>query len=88
MKRCILCLAALSLAACGASGPLYLPGQDPHKTGLHKKEQRKNDATPAAPVETPPDATEQPAAPATQSEAAPTPAPDSGSNPPPATPQP
>ena len=90
MKRCILCLAVLLLAACGSSGPLYLPGQDPHKAGLHKKEQRKNEATPAAPAQTPPAAAEQPAAPAPQPEAAPTPAPaaDPGSNPPPAPPQP
>ena len=88
MKRCIPCLAVLLLAACGSSGPLYLPGQDPHKAGLHKKEQRKNEATPAAPAQTPPAAAEQPAAP--QPEAAPTPAPaaDPGSNPPPAPPQP
>jgi predicted small lipoprotein YifL len=85
MKRCILCLAVLLLAACGSSGALYLPGQETHKGGLQKK-QRKNDATPAVPAETPPAAPEQPAAP--PSEAAPAPATDSGSNPPPAPPQP
>lgn len=83
MKRCILCLAVLLLAACGASGPLYLPGTQPHKGPL-KKEHRKTDGTPATPEDAPSDAADQPAAP----EAQPAPAaPASTPNPPPAAPQ-
>ena len=83
MKRCILCLAVLLLAACGASGPLYLPGTQPHKGAL-KKEHHKTDGTPA-PEDAQPDAADQPAAP----EAQPAPAaPESTPNPPPAAPQP
>lgn len=77
MKRCILCLAVLLLAACGASGPLYLPGTQPHKSPL-KKEHRKTDGTPATPEDAPPAAPEAQPAPA---------APESTPNPPPAAPQ-
>ena len=54
MKRCILCLAALALVACGASGPLYLPGHEKHKSGLLSKEQRKTGANPDSPAAAPP----------------------------------
>lgn len=55
MKRSILCLAALLLSACGASGALYLPDHPRHKANpLNKEPQRKSDgaqsATPAAPA--------------------------------------
>jgi len=76
MKRCILCLAALSLAACGASGPLYLPGHEKHKSGILSKEQRKTGATPESPAAAPPNSpADAPAA------AQPPAAPDTGSAP-------
>ncbi|MFI4979830.1 MAG: lipoprotein [Nevskiales bacterium] len=78
MKRCILCLAVLLLAACGASGPLYLPGTQPHKSAL-KKEHHKTDGTPATAEDAPPAAPEAQPAPG---------APESTPNPSPATPQP
>jgi predicted small lipoprotein YifL len=53
MKRCILCLAALLLAACGASGALYLPGHERPKSGLPGKERQKSGASQAAPATTP-----------------------------------
>lgn len=66
MKRSILCLAALLLAACGASGALYLPDQQPPRSNNPlKKEQRKTDAQPA-PAEAPPAATPPQGEPATQ----------------------
>ena len=88
MKRCILCLAALALAACGASGPLYLPGHEKHKSSLFSKEQRKTGATPAdaapsptpapsSPADAPPPAPQWPAAPADGS----APKPDASPNP-------
>ncbi len=50
MKTSLLCLAALLLAACGASGGLYLPDQPPkHDTPL-KKDPRKAPAQPDAPA--------------------------------------
>ncbi len=66
MKRCILCLAALSLAACGASGPLYLPGHQKAKSSVLRKEQNKTGPSSPAPA---------PAAPATSPADAPAPAP-------------
>ena len=93
MKRCILCLAALALAACGASGPLYLPGHEKHKSSLFSKEQRKTGATPAdaapnpepgpapsSPADAAPPAPQWPAAPADGS----APKPDASPNPAPA----
>ena len=62
MRTCLLCLAALLLAACGASGGLYLPDQPPKHDGPLKKDPRK---TPA-----------QPESPAPADPAAPAPAPD------------
>jgi predicted small lipoprotein YifL len=67
MTRCILCLAALLLAACGQSGALYLPDQAPPKPSLVKKDPRKDDSN-------------QPAAPGTQSSPA-TPAPEAPPSP-------
>jgi len=87
MKRCILCLAALSLAACGSSGALYLPGHEKPKTNLLKKQERKNGVAPASA----PAATQQPAAPAAgsvpdaPSTLAPSPAPVPSNNPAPST---
>jgi predicted small lipoprotein YifL len=45
---------ALMLAACGQSGPLYLPDNSPERPGdsLRKQQQKKNPSPPAAP-ETP-----------------------------------
>jgi len=80
MKRCILCLAALSLAACGSSGALYLPGHEKPKTNMLKKEGRKSGVTPAAPA---PATAQQPATPAAVP--APNPAPAPGTNPAPTT---
>ena len=86
MKRCILCLAALSLAACGASGPLYLPGHQKAKSSVLRKEQNKTGpSSPApAPAASPADAPapappQQPQAGAPDAGAAPKPA---ASNPP------
>jgi len=66
MRTCLLCLAALLLAACGASGGLYLPDQPPKHEGPLKKDLRKTPAqpesqpeaqAPAADPATPPDQT-------------------------------
>ncbi len=71
MKRCILCLAALSLAACGASGALYLPGQEKPKSNLLSKD-RKNGSAQASPAPAaPPAATDTAPAPAPEPQAAP-----------------
>ena len=95
MKRCILCLAALSLAACGASGPLYLPGhQKPHSNVLRKQQDKTGPSSPAsAPAASPADAPasappQQPQSGAPDAGAAPKPAvpgpaPNSDSTPPP-----
>ena len=89
MKRCILCLAALALAACGASGPLYLPGHQKAKSSVLRKEQNKTGpsspapapaASPAdAPAPAPPPAAPKPAAASSPA----IPAPNSDSTPPP-----
>jgi hypothetical protein len=53
MNRLLCCLAALPLAACGASGGLYLPDQAPPKPGvLGSKDPRKTQPAqpPAAPA--------------------------------------
>lgn len=89
MKRCILCLAALSLAACGASGPLYLPGHQKAKSSVLRKEQNKTGpSSPApAPATSPADApapAPPPAAPKPAAASSPAiPAPNSDSTPPP-----
>lgn len=56
MKRCaILCLAALSLAACGQSGGLYLPGKQPPKQqGFFEKKKDQDKDGNAAPAAQPP----------------------------------
>jgi len=62
MKRCLLLLSVLLLAACGSSGALYLPDQAPKHDNPLKKDQRKAPTEPqASPV---PDQTSQPPAPA------------------------
>ena len=48
MRTCLLCLAALLLAACGASGALYLPGQPPKHEGPLKKNLHKTSAQPGS----------------------------------------
>ena len=63
MKPCIALLATLLLAACGASGGLYLPDQAPqHDKPLRNKDPRKTEAQPApAPADgstTPPPTTQ------------------------------
>jgi predicted small lipoprotein YifL len=76
MTRLLCCLAALLLAACGASGALYLPDQEPPKSSaLGSKDPRKAQqsqvpmlpsATPAASAPgTPPTAPAAPATPGT-----------------------
>jgi len=86
MKRCILCLAALSLAACGASGPLYLPGhQKPHSNVLRKQQDKTGPSSPAsAPAASPADAP----APAQEPQAAAPDAPAAAAAPKPAVPGP
>lgn len=62
MKRlCLLCLAALLLAGCGASGGLYLPDQEPKHDNPLKKDPRKPQpqTSPAPPPDQPPAAPEQ-----------------------------
>ena len=61
MKRCLLLLSVLLLAACGASGGLYLPDQAPkHDNPLKnsRKAQTQPQASPAAPAEPAPAAPE------------------------------
>ncbi len=63
MTRLLCCLAALSLAACGASGALYLPDQAPPKPNAFGSKERKlpqqspapatPDAAPATPTPAP-----------------------------------
>ena len=65
MKRCILCLAALLLAACGASGALYLPDHPRPKPGLGNRQHKSDGAQQPAPAANPPAAPDAaPAAPA------------------------
>ncbi|MBV8063741.1 MAG: hypothetical protein JOY51_09100 [Nevskia sp.] len=72
-RLCLLCLAALLLAACGASGGLYLPDEGPKHDNPLKKDARK----PAQqPQQSGPDSGQAPAPAAnTPDQAAPTPQP-------------
>ncbi len=60
MKRlCLLCLATLLLAGCGASGGLYLPDQAPKHDNPLKKDPRKAQTPPASPAPSPDQAPDQ-----------------------------
>jgi hypothetical protein len=64
MKRCLFPLSALLLAACGASGGLYLPDQAPkHDNPLKKKAQTQAPASPAPSGQTDSDSSQTPAPP-------------------------
>ncbi len=69
MKPCIALLATLLLAACGASGGLYLPDQGPrHDNNPLRKDARKAEAQPApqtAPAPAPADSGAAPPPPTT-----------------------
>lgn len=49
MKLCTALLATLLLAACGASGALYLPDQGPRHDNPLRKDSRKNEPQQPAP---------------------------------------
>ncbi|MDR3414823.1 MAG: lipoprotein [Nevskia sp.] len=51
--RCGTLILALLLAACGASGALYLPDQQPDKVAANRKEHKAAAPAPAVPAEPP-----------------------------------